>query len=71
LFNFNVRYILRIKHTVTDGFSRRPKTKSDDNDEKNKVNIDDFIDAELAFISIRFIKARVTSELNDSYFLRL
>jgi hypothetical protein len=56
---------------ITNGLSRRPKTKSDNNNEKNKIDIDDFIDTELASISIRLIKARVTPELNDSYFLRL
>jgi hypothetical protein len=70
LFDFDVRYILEIKHTVTNGFSRRPKTKSNDDDEENEIDIDDFIDIELAFISVRFIKARVIFELNDSYFLR-
>ena len=53
-----------------DGFSRRPRTQSDDDDEENKVDIDDFIDAELASINIRSIKARITSKLNDSYSLR-
>jgi hypothetical protein len=57
-------------HTAADGLSRRPRTKSDDDDEENEVDIDDFIDAELAFISVRSIKARVVLELNDSYSLR-
>jgi hypothetical protein len=70
LFNFDVRHIPDIKYTAADGLSRRPRTKSDDNDEKNEVNIDDFIDAELAFISVRPIKARVIFELNNSYSLR-
>jgi hypothetical protein len=70
LFDFDVRHILRIKHTAVDGLSRRLRTKSDDNNEENKVNIDDFIDAKLASISIRSIKTRVIPELNDSYFLR-
>jgi hypothetical protein len=71
LFNFDVRHIPGTKYTAVDGLSRRPRTKSDDNDEENEVDIDDFIDAELAFINIRPIKARVTFELNDSYSLRL
>jgi hypothetical protein len=71
LFNFDIRHISDIKHTATNGLSCRPKIKSDNNDEKNEVDIDDFIDTELAFISIRFIKTRVISKLNDSYFLRL
>jgi hypothetical protein len=50
--------------------SRRPRTKSDNNDEKNEIDIDDFIDIELAFINIYLIKARIIFELNDSYFLR-
>jgi hypothetical protein len=70
LFNFDVRHIPGTKHTTADGLSRRLRTKSDDNNEENKVDIDDFIDAKLAFISIRPIKARITSELNDNYFLR-
>jgi hypothetical protein len=56
---------------ITNGLSRRPRIKSDNNNEENKVDIDDFIDIELAFISIRPIKARVIFKLNDSYFLRL
>jgi hypothetical protein len=70
LFNFNVRHIPETKHTAANGLSRRFRTKSDNDNEKNKVNINDFIDAELAFINVRFIKARVIPELNDSYFLR-
>jgi hypothetical protein len=70
LFNFDVRYIPGIKHTAVNGLSRRPRTKSDNNNEKNEVDIDDFIDTELAFINVRLIKARVISELNDSYSLR-
>jgi hypothetical protein len=70
LFDFNVRHVPDIKHTAADGLSRRPRTQSDNDDEKNEVDIDDFIDAELAFINIRFIKARIASELNNSYFLR-
>jgi hypothetical protein len=50
--------------------SRRSKTKSDDNNEENKVDIDDFIDIKFTFISIRPIKARITPELNNNYFLR-
>jgi hypothetical protein len=70
LFNFNVRHILGIKHTATNGFFRRPKTQSDNNNEKNEIDIDDFIDIKLASINIRLIKARVIFELNDNYFLR-
>jgi hypothetical protein len=70
LFNFDIRHIPEIKHTAVNGLSRRPRTKSDNNNEKNKVNIDDFIDAELVFINVRPIKARVIFELNDSYSLR-
>jgi hypothetical protein len=36
----------------------------------NEVDINDFINAKLVFISIRPIKARVTPKLNDSYSLR-
>jgi hypothetical protein len=71
LFDFDVRYVPGIKYTAADGLSRRPKTQSDNNDKENEVNIDDFINVELAFISIRLIKTRIIPELNDSYFLRL
>jgi hypothetical protein len=70
LFDFDIRHILEIKHTAANGFSRRFRTKSDNDDEENKINIDNFIDAELVFISVRPIKARVIFELNDSYSLR-
>jgi hypothetical protein len=70
LFDFDIRHISGTKHTAVNGFSCRPRIKSDDDDEENEVNIDDFIDAELTFISVRPIKARVISELNDSYSLR-
>jgi hypothetical protein len=71
LFDFDVRYISGIKYIAINGFFRRPRTKSDDNDEENEVDIDDFIDTELVFINVRPIKARIAFELNDSYFLRL
>jgi hypothetical protein len=70
LFNFNVRHILKIKHIIVNGLSRRPKTKSNNNNEKNKIDIDDFIDIKLAFINIRPIKARIIFKLNDNYSLR-
>jgi hypothetical protein len=70
LFNFNVRHISKIKYTAINGFSRRLRTKSDNNDEENEVNINDFIDIKLASINVRPIKARITFKLNDSYSLR-
>ena len=47
LFDFVVRHVPKNKHTAADGLSRRPRTESDDIDEENKVDIDDFIDAEI------------------------
>jgi hypothetical protein len=53
-----------------NGLFRRLKIQSDNDNEKNEINIDDFIDIELAFINIRPIKARITFKLNNSYSLR-
>ena len=70
LFDFDVRHVPDHKYTAADGLSRRPRTQSDDEDEANEVDIDDFIDAELASISVLPIKARVAPELEDGYSLR-
>ena len=42
----------RNKHIATDRLSRRPRTKSDDIDKKYKVDIDDWITAELSSFQI-------------------
>jgi hypothetical protein len=52
LFNFEIRHISDTKHTAADGFSRRPRTASDDIDEMHEKDIDDFIAAELNILSI-------------------
>ena len=70
MFNFDIRYVPGYKHTAVDGLSRRPRTQLDDEDEANEMDIDDFIDVELAFISVLFIKARVAPEFKNGYFLR-
>ena len=70
MFDFNVRYIPGIKHTAADGFSRRLKTQSDNDDEEYEVDIDDFIDAEFFSISVYPIFARRGPEFDDIYFFR-
>ena len=40
------------KYTAANGLSRRPRTESDDLDEKNEKDIEDFLDSELAILSI-------------------
>jgi hypothetical protein len=42
----------RTKHTAANGLSQRPCTESDNIDKANKVDIDDFIDAELNAFSV-------------------
>jgi hypothetical protein len=37
---------------VADGLSRRPRTESDDIDKQNEEDIEDFLDTELAILSI-------------------
>jgi hypothetical protein len=58
LFNFTVCYVLRTKHTATDGLSQRPCTKSDNIDKANKADIDDFINTELNAFSIAPVTAK-------------
>jgi hypothetical protein len=70
LFDFDIRHILDIKYIAADNFSRRPKTQSNNDDEKYEVDIDDFIDAELFLISVYPISARRVPELDDIYFFR-
>jgi hypothetical protein len=61
--------VLRTKHTTADGLSWRPCTELDDIDEANKVNIDDFIDAELNAFSVAPVTATEAEEdlLIDRY----
>jgi hypothetical protein len=47
LFDFKVKHIPGTKHTATDGLSHRPQMALDTLDKENKVDIDDFINAEL------------------------
>ena len=52
MFDFEVRHVPGHKHTAADGLSRRPRTESDNLDEKNEVDIEEFLDTELAILSI-------------------
>jgi hypothetical protein len=70
LFDFDIRYIPGTKYIAANGLSRRPKTQSDNDDEKYEVDIDDFIDAELSSISVCPIFARRILEFDDTYFFR-
>jgi len=71
LFDFEVRYVPRTKHTAADGLSWRPRTESDDIDEANEVDIEDFIDAELNAFSVALVVVEegITDEnlLEDGY----
>jgi hypothetical protein len=53
LFDFKVKHVPGTKHTTADGLSYRPQIVLDTLDEENKVNINDFINAELycAYVS--------------------
>jgi hypothetical protein len=52
LFDFEIRYVPGTKHTAADGLSRRPRSKSDDEDEKHEMDINDYIDAELNCVRV-------------------
>jgi hypothetical protein len=52
MFDFEVRHVPGNKHTAADGLSRRPRTESDNLDERNEEDIKDFLDSELAILSI-------------------
>jgi hypothetical protein len=47
LFDFEVKHVPRTKYTATDGLSHRLQTALDTLDEENKVDINNFINAEL------------------------
>jgi hypothetical protein len=61
--------VLRTKYTATNRLSRRPRTESDDIDEANKVDINDFINAELNAFSVALVvvKDTLTDLLRDRY----
>ena len=67
LFDFEVQHILEKKHIAADRLSRRPRTESDDINNKNKEDIKDFINAELDILLVALIYTNNTSEdLDDS-----
>jgi len=61
--------VLRTKYTATNGLSQRLWTESDDIDKANKVNINDFINAELNAFSVALVavKDALTELLTDRY----
>jgi hypothetical protein len=59
--------MLRTKHTVANGLSRRPCTKLDNIDKANKVDINDFINAELNAFSIAPVTKAKADLLIDRY----
>jgi hypothetical protein len=62
-----LRYVPGNKHTVADGLSRRPRTESNDLDERNEEDIEVFLDSELAILSIAPVKlSPEASENSDS-----
>jgi hypothetical protein len=67
LFDFTVRHVPGTKHTAADGLSRRPRTKSDNIDEANEVDINDFINAELNAFSIALAIVKDPDLLTDRY----
>jgi hypothetical protein len=65
LFNFTVCHVLRTKHTVANELFQRLCTKLDNIDKANKVDINDFINAELNAFSIAPVtKAKVDLFIN-------
>ena len=50
LFDFDVKHVAGRKHSAADGLSRRPRMSLDP--EKDEVDVDDFIDAELNTLRI-------------------
>jgi len=61
--------VLGTKHTAANGLSQRPRTESDNIDEANKVDINDFINAELNAFSVALVavKDALTDLLTDRY----
>ncbi len=57
--------MLGTKYIVADRLSQRPRTKSDNIDEQNKVDIDDFIDAEINAFQV--MPVEVEDFLKDGY----
>ena len=69
LFDFEVRYVPRTKHTAADGLSRRPQTESDNIDEANEVDIEDFINAKLNAFSVALVVAEEDENLLEDGYL--
>jgi len=61
--------VLGTKHTVANGLSRRPRTESNDIDKANKVDINNFINAELNAFSVALVAVEnaLTDLLMDRY----
>jgi hypothetical protein len=61
--------VLGTKHTAANKLSQRPRTESDNINKANKVNINDFINAELNAFSIALVavKDALTDLLTDRY----
>jgi hypothetical protein len=59
--------VLGTKYIATNGLSRRPRTESNNIDKANKVNINDFINAELNAFSVALIVVKDTDLLTDGY----
>jgi len=57
-----VWHVPRKKHIVADRLLRRPQTESDDVDKQYKVDIKDFVDAELGALSITPVQADLDSK---------
>jgi hypothetical protein len=67
LFNFTVYHVLGTKHTTANGLSQRPCTELDNINKANKVDINDFINAELNAFSIALVTEAEAGLLINRY----
>ena len=68
LFDFKIRHVPDTKHTAADGLSRRPRSKSDDEDERFVQDIDAFIDADLDRIYVRPLAIEDDEDILNGYY---
>ena len=62
LFDFEVRHVPGNKHIVVDRLSWKPRTKSDDIDKANEVDINNFINVKLNAFSVVLVVAEEVEE---------
>src|SRR5271170_2342471 len=67
-----VWHMPRHKHTTADGLSQRPRTKSDNINKANEVDINDFVEAELNAFKLAPVQViSANDETNDGPVLDL